>query len=60
MTPAGLASTTLKSLHPQGLPDRVARRYRERVDSSKIIARSVWRAGMPTAEDLVTQSPVQG
>jgi UDP-sulfoquinovose synthase len=32
----------------------IARRYRDRVDPSKIIARSVWRKGMETAEDLIT------
>jgi UDP-sulfoquinovose synthase len=32
----------------------IARRYGDRVDPSKIIARSVWRKGMATAEDLIT------
>ena len=31
----------------------VAERYRERADTSKIIARSVWRAGMETSPDLM-------
>ena len=35
----------------------IAARYRHRVDLSKIIARSVWRAGMQTAEDLMTELP---
>jgi UDP-sulfoquinovose synthase len=35
----------------------IAGRYRDRVDPGKIIARSVWRAGMQTAEDLLTTLP---
>ena len=31
----------------------VAVRYRERADTSKIIARSVWRQGMETSPDLM-------
>ncbi len=31
----------------------VAERYRDRADTSKIIARSVWRAGMETSPDLM-------
>src|SRR5215467_8706237 len=38
----------------------VAQRYRDRVDPSKIIARSVWRKGMETAEDLLTDVPPEG
>jgi UDP-sulfoquinovose synthase len=34
---------------------QIARRYRDRADPSKIIARSVWRRGMQTAEDLITE-----
>jgi UDP-sulfoquinovose synthase len=34
---------------------QIARCYRDRVDPSKIIARSVWRRGMETAEDLITE-----
>ncbi|HEV2639481.1 MAG TPA: NAD-dependent epimerase/dehydratase family protein [Actinocrinis sp.] len=52
----GLAPTTLS----QGLLEectQIAARYRDRVDPSKIIARSVWRTGMETAEDLMTQLP---
>ena len=37
----------------------IARRYRDRADPSKIIARSVWRQGMQTAEDLITHLPQQ-
>jgi UDP-sulfoquinovose synthase len=36
----------------------IAGRYRHRVDPGKIIARSVWRAGMETAADLVSELPV--
>ena len=52
----GLEPTTLSD----GLLEEVteiARRYRDRVDPSKIIARSVWRKGMETAEDLITELP---
>ncbi len=52
----GLAPTTLSD----GLLDEctnIARRYRHRVDPSKIIARSVWRQGMETAPDLLTELP---
>src|ERR1700759_1988426 len=38
----------------------IAQRYRDRVDPSKIIARSVWRKGMETAEDLLTNLPPEG
>ena len=38
----------------------IAQRYRDRVDPSKIIARSVWRKGMETAEDLLTDVPPEG
>jgi UDP-sulfoquinovose synthase len=38
----------------------IAQRYRDRVDPSKIIARSVWRKGMETAEDLLTDIPPEG
>ena len=38
----------------------IAQRYRDRVDPSKIIARSVWRKGMETAEDLLTDLPTEG
>src|SRR6516162_4731256 len=38
----------------------IAQRYRDRVDPSKIIARSVWRKGMETAEDLLTDFPPEG
>ncbi|MBF9073671.1 NAD-dependent epimerase/dehydratase family protein [Streptacidiphilus fuscans] len=52
----GLNPTTLD----EGLMEEcreIAGRYRHRVDPSKIVARSVWRAGMTTAEDLVSELP---
>jgi UDP-sulfoquinovose synthase len=52
----GLEPTTLS----HGLLDEctdIATRYRGRADFSKIIARSVWRSGMETAEDLMTELP---
>jgi UDP-sulfoquinovose synthase len=36
---------------------QVANKYKDRVDPSKIIARSVWRKGMQTSEDLLTEIP---
>ncbi|MDH6140439.1 UDP-sulfoquinovose synthase [Kitasatospora sp. GP30] len=55
----GLEPTTLS----EGLLEEcteIARRYRHRVDLSKIIARSVWRSGMATADDLLTDLPADG
>ena len=52
----GLQPTTLS----EGLLEEIteiASRYKDRVDPTKIIARSVWRAGMETAEDLMTEVP---
>jgi UDP-sulfoquinovose synthase len=52
----GLNPTTLS----QGLMDevtQVADRYKDRVDPTKIMARSVWRKGMETSEDLMTEIP---
>jgi UDP-sulfoquinovose synthase len=55
----GLKPTLLSDgLQEEGT--EIARRYRDRADPSKIVARSVWRAGMQTAEDLITASPPQG
>ncbi|HXW43196.1 MAG TPA: NAD-dependent epimerase/dehydratase family protein [Streptosporangiaceae bacterium] len=54
----GLQPTTLT----EGLLDEItdiASRYRHRVDPKKIIARSVWRAGMETADDLMTELPAE-
>jgi UDP-sulfoquinovose synthase len=54
----GLRPTTLSDgLLEEGT--EIARRYRERVDLSKIIARSVWRRGMETAGDLMTELPAE-
>src|SRR5271170_5894377 len=52
----GLEPTTLS----EGLLEeitQIAARYRDRVDPHKIIARSVWRAGMETSADLMTEVP---
>jgi UDP-sulfoquinovose synthase len=52
----GLNPTTLS----EGLLEEgkdVAYRYRHRADPTKIIARSVWRAGMETSDDLMTELP---
>ncbi len=49
----GLNPTTLSN----GLLDevtQVAEKYKDRIDVTKIIARSVWRKGMQTSEDLLT------
>ncbi|HLI40682.1 MAG TPA: NAD-dependent epimerase/dehydratase family protein, partial [Streptosporangiaceae bacterium] len=55
----GLEPTTLSDgLLEEGT--EIARRYRHRVDPRKIIARSVWRKGMPTAEDLICELPADG
>ena len=54
----GLKPTTLS----EGLLDEgreIAARYRDRVDPSKIVCRSVWRVGMETADDLVAELPAQ-
>ena len=52
----GLQPTTLsEGLLEEGT--QVARRYAHRADPSKIIARSVWKAGMETAGDLMTGVP---
>ena len=48
----GLSPTTLS----EGLLEEsrdVAQKYKDRVDVSKIIARSVWRSGMETSPDLM-------
>jgi UDP-sulfoquinovose synthase len=52
----GLQPTTLS----EGLLEEIteiASRYKDRVDPTKIIARSVWRAGMETSEDLMIEVP---
>ena len=52
----GLEPTTL-SEGLLGEVTEVAFRYRHRADLRKIIARSVWRKGMATSEDLMTTLP---
>jgi UDP-sulfoquinovose synthase len=52
----GLEPTTLS----EGLLDectQIASRYKDRADLKKIMARSVWRAGMETSDDLLTELP---
>jgi UDP-sulfoquinovose synthase len=52
----GLQPTTLSG----GLLEEVteiASRYKERADLHKIVARSVWRKGMETADDLLSKLP---
>ncbi len=52
----GLQPTTLsEGLLQEGR--EIAARYRHRADLTKIVARSVWRAGMETAADLMTELP---
>jgi len=52
----GLQPTTLS----EGLLEectQIAAKYKNRADLTKIIARSVWRAGMETSGDLLTELP---
>jgi UDP-sulfoquinovose synthase len=52
----GLQPTTLS----EGLLDectQIAAKYKSRADLTKIIARSVWRAGMETSDDLLSELP---
>src|SRR5487761_1182508 len=52
----GLNPTTLS----EGLLEEgrdIAARYRHRADPTKVIARSVWRAGMETSADLMSEVP---
>ncbi len=52
----GLQPTTLsEGLLQEG--KEIAARYKHRADLTKIVARSVWRAGMETADDLMTELP---
>ena len=54
----GLQPTTLsEGLLEEGT--EVAAKYAARADLTKIIARSVWRAGMETSGDLLTELPVK-
>jgi UDP-sulfoquinovose synthase len=52
----GLEPTTLSEGLLEECTD-IAAKYRDRVDPTKIVARSVWRAGMETADDLLTELP---
>jgi UDP-sulfoquinovose synthase len=54
----GLQPTTLSEGLLAEVTD-IASRYAERADLRKIIARSVWRKGMETAEDLMTELPAE-
>ncbi len=54
----GLEPTTLSEGLLEECTD-IAARYRHRADPSKIVSRSVWRAGMETSADLVTELPAQ-
>ncbi|HEY1701122.1 MAG TPA: NAD-dependent epimerase/dehydratase family protein [Trebonia sp.] len=52
----GLEPTTLSG----GLLEEcteIAAKYKDRADPAKIVARSVWRAGMETSADLMTEVP---
>ncbi|QUQ63544.1 NAD-dependent epimerase/dehydratase family protein [Kutzneria sp. CA-103260] len=49
----GLRPTTLSEGLLEECTD-IAARYKDRVDPSKIVCRSVWREGMAVADDLVT------
>ncbi len=52
----GLKPTTLsEGLLEEGT--NIASKYKDRADLTKIMARSVWRAGMETSEDLITELP---
>jgi len=52
----GLEPTTLSEGLLAEVTD-IAARYKHRADLRKIIARSVWRKGMETADDLMTELP---
>jgi len=52
----GLEPTTLSEGLLEECTD-IAAKSRDRVDPTKIVARSVWRAGMETADDLLTELP---
>jgi UDP-sulfoquinovose synthase len=54
----GLQPTTLSEGLLEECTD-IAARYARRADPTKIVARSVWRAGMETADDLLTAVPAQ-
>jgi UDP-sulfoquinovose synthase len=50
----GLQPTTLSEGLLEEVSD-IASKYKHRADPAKIIARSVWRKGMETSEDLLTE-----
>jgi UDP-sulfoquinovose synthase len=50
----GLEPTTLSDGLLEECTD-IAARYRDRADATKIVARSVWQAGMQTADDLLPE-----
>jgi UDP-sulfoquinovose synthase len=54
----GLEPTTLSEGLLSEVTD-IAAKYKHRADLRKIIARSVWRAGMETSEDLMTELPAE-
>jgi len=54
----GLQPTTLSEGLLEECTD-VAARYARRADPTKIVARSVWRAGMETSDDLLTAVPAR-
>jgi UDP-sulfoquinovose synthase len=52
----GLNPTTLsQGLLEEGMD--IAARFKDRADVTKIIARSVWKAGMETSDDLMSELP---
>ncbi|MGP8000241.1 MAG: hypothetical protein ACLPKI_23425, partial [Streptosporangiaceae bacterium] len=54
----GLQPTTLsEGLLEEGT--QIAGQYAHRADVTKIIARSVWKAGMETSADLLTELPTR-
>jgi UDP-sulfoquinovose synthase len=52
----GLEPTTLSEGLLEECTD-IAARFRHRADPTKIVSRSVWQAGMETADDLLTKLP---
>ena len=54
----GLQPTTLSEGLLEECTD-IAAHYRDRADPTKIVSRSVWKAGMETADDLLTAVPAQ-
>jgi UDP-sulfoquinovose synthase len=54
----GLEPTTLSEGLLEECTD-IAAKYRHRADTSKIISRSVWQAGMETADDLLIKQPAR-